>query len=99
MEPIISYCVLRDAYCVKEFEKTKPICDGMKYHKVFYERSLWQYIVLWGTKKQSQYADLWPEIRNTKPEIRKELKGYDLKKQTQFPKGQNALKYLYERML
>ena len=24
-KPIYSYCVLRDAYCEKEFEKTKPI--------------------------------------------------------------------------
>ena len=25
-KPIYSYCVLRDAYCEKAFEKTKPIC-------------------------------------------------------------------------
>ncbi len=33
-------------------------------------------------KKQSHYAGLRPEIRN-------ELKGYDLKKQSQFYKGEN----------
>jgi len=27
----ISYCVLRDAYCEKEFEKTKPICERAKW--------------------------------------------------------------------
>ena len=29
-KPIYSYCVLRDEYCEKEFEKTKPISKGSK---------------------------------------------------------------------
>jgi hypothetical protein len=29
-KPIISYCVLRDAYCENEFEKTNPISQGAK---------------------------------------------------------------------
>ena len=54
-------------------------------------------------KKQSQYAGLpcsgwlrpdeWPETRNTKPEIRNELNGCYLKKQSQFAARQ------YWRML
>ena len=34
--------------------------------------------------KQSQFAELWPETRSTKPKIRNELNGCDLKKQSQF---------------
>jgi hypothetical protein len=37
------------------FEKTKPICDGMKYRNVFSERKLWQYLGLGSRKKQSQF--------------------------------------------
>ncbi len=29
-KPIYSFCVLRAAYCEKEFEKTKPISDVPK---------------------------------------------------------------------
>jgi len=29
-KPIYSYRVLRAAYCENEFEKTKPICAGIK---------------------------------------------------------------------
>jgi hypothetical protein len=36
------------------------------------------------TPKGSQSVGLWPEIRNTKPEIRNELNGCYLKKQSQF---------------
>jgi hypothetical protein len=47
MEPIYSYCVLRDAYCENVVEKTKPI-------SCFVYR-MW-YIVCRVLKKQSQFA-------------------------------------------
>jgi len=53
-KPICSYCVMRDAYCGKEFEKTKPICQPIKRGKLFFERMLCQYNGLRAAKKQSQ---------------------------------------------
>jgi hypothetical protein len=41
---------------------------------LLYERLLWQYSNQQSTKKQSQFAGLWPEIRSTKLEIRNNLK-------------------------
>ena len=31
-KPIYSYCVMLDAYCVKGFEKTKPMSKRVKWH-------------------------------------------------------------------
>ena len=47
-------CVMRTAK--KRFEKTKPISERDQLHKLLYERILWQYDSLWGTKKQSQFV-------------------------------------------
>jgi len=37
------------------FEKTKPICRRVERRKLFFERILWQYAGLRGTKKQTQF--------------------------------------------
>jgi hypothetical protein len=39
-----------------QVEKTKPIYEWTKSRIVLYERSLWQYAALAGTKKQSQFC-------------------------------------------
>jgi hypothetical protein len=62
-KPIYSYCVVRDAYCVREFEKTKPICDNANCRNLLLERILWQYVALRGTKKQSQTEPILEPLR------------------------------------
>ena len=52
---IYSYCVLRAAYCENEFEKTNPIFQGPNWRNILFERNLWHYTALRGTKKQTQF--------------------------------------------
>jgi len=46
--PIYSYCVLCDAYCEKEFEKTKPMLKWEKSYYFSYSRGLWWILVFLG---------------------------------------------------
>jgi hypothetical protein len=50
----ISYCVLRDAYCGKAVEKTKPICQMTNKHKSLCEKGLGGYAPVSRAPKQSQ---------------------------------------------
>jgi hypothetical protein len=52
----------RSEFCVKQVEKTKPICWWQKWRKILYERMLCKNNALWSTKKQSQFSGLRPEI-------------------------------------
>ena len=68
-KPIYSYCVLRDAYCEKEFEKTKPISKGSKWCNFNTYNRIWGFERTMTAKKQSQFkakqsqsAGLWAEI-------------------------------------
>ena len=49
-KPIYSYCVVRDAYCEMESEKTKPVCHRANRRNILFERWLWDISVLWGKK-------------------------------------------------
>jgi len=56
-----------------EFEKTNPILIWANRRKLLYERDIWQYIDLWGTKKQSQFIRAAfgdNEFEKTKPIVR-----------------------------
>ena len=61
-KPIDSYWVLRkesqglrDAYCEKEFEKTKPIFWEAKLCKIIINNSLWRFWWAEAARKQSQF--------------------------------------------
>jgi len=44
---LLSFSVLRDAYCEKDFEKTKPIIERLNERKYLYERVLWGISWFW----------------------------------------------------
>ncbi|MHC4329744.1 MAG: hypothetical protein ACYSWW_16645 [Planctomycetota bacterium] len=54
-KPIISYCVLRDAYCEKEFEKTKPIYGRPNEYKLLFDRGLCRKNRSRNPEKQTQF--------------------------------------------
>jgi len=58
----------------KVFEKTKPICRGLKLMQSQYLQGIMKIFMISDPKKtkpkQSQSSSLWPETRGTKLEIR-----------------------------